>query len=118
MSKWRAEWSGSYPNHCSGEWSLYRDDVCLDVTIPFNGRSRYDSTPAGTEGFYRNVGIYRSEGDWKEFDEEYFEGTGCFEWIEEHREWLATVAPQDEWPAIYNAFNVSDWRYGQCGGCI
>lgn len=64
MSKWATEWSGRYPNLCSGKWSLYRDGVLLDVDIPFNGESQFDSKPAYTSGCWHSVGIYHEGDEW------------------------------------------------------
>lgn len=46
MSEWVAEWSGSYPNLCRGEWTLYHNEEEVDVSIPFQGH------PADTYGKY------------------------------------------------------------------
>ena len=43
---WSAEWSGSFPNLCSGTWTLYKDDIPLDTSIPFQNEE------AGTFGEY------------------------------------------------------------------
>lgn len=118
MSKWATEWSGRYPNLCSGKWSLYRDDVLLDVDIPFNGESQFDSKPAYTSGCWHSVGIYHEGDEWVEFDDEYRNGRERCEWCDEHRSWLQGIAPEQEWGDIYLAFAANDWRYGSCGGCI
>ena len=64
------------------------------------------------------MGIYRDGDEWVEYNEGYCDGLDRYGWIEENKDWLSAVAPQEEWPSIYDAFNASDWRYGQCGGCI
>lgn len=46
MSEWVAEWSGSYPSLCCGEWTLYHNEEEVDVSIPFQGH------PADTYGEY------------------------------------------------------------------
>lgn len=103
MSEWTAEWSGAFPNICSGEWSLFRDGVEVSTSIPFQGE------PAGTFGEYE---------DWLDVFESYESGKEADDWVAEHRGWLSSFADEGEFVKIYDAFNAADWRHGECGGCI
>lgn len=109
MSEWNAIWSGSYPNLCSGHWTLYKDGEKVDTEIPFQG---YD---ANTYGEYSS---WYFDDDWMDRWDYYYDGLECDKWCETYKDWLSTIASDDEWPDIYYAFNVEDWRSGCCGGCI
>ena len=106
---WSTTWSGSFPNLCSGEWVLYRDGTLVDTDIPFQG------SDAETFGEYATWSFGR---DWDEQWDHYEEGFECDEWCERYADWLATIAPEDEWGDIYAAFQENDWRHKSCGGCI
>lgn len=108
MAEWDARWSGCWPNLCSGEWTLYRDGEKVDVEIPFQG------TPADTFGVYSRwyfVG-------WIENFEDYESGMEAEQWCDCYGDWLSSFAPEEEWEAVYEAFQCEDWRYGSCEGCI
>lgn len=109
MSEWKASWSGRYPNLCSGEWVLFKDGNVVDTDIPFQGES------ANTFGSY-DYWYFNSEymEDWKS----YVNGMQKDEWCEEYKDWLSTIALQEEWEDIYFAFQENDWREMSCGGCI
>lgn len=116
---WRAKWTGSFPNLCHGVWKLWHDDEEIPKDkILFN--SNYDGVywegePANTYGTYYDWSFGE---DWIEEWHSYEHGLDCDEWCEEYSEWLSTLAPKEEWPEIYDAFNILDWRHGSCGGCI
>lgn len=109
MAEWKAEWSGGFPNLCSGTWTLYKDGEEMATKIPF----QHDE--AGTYGEHWR---WSFGPDWSEEWESYKDGANPDEWCHEHAGWLATLAPESEWNAIYEAFKEEDWRHGECGGCI
>lgn len=112
MSEWAAEWSGYYPNLCSGEWTLYHNGEEVGVPIPFQG------CPADTYGEYWEW-FFGGESGWEEIFEPYENGLNEAEWIEENIEYLKAVTPDEtQYPSIYKAFNEQDFRPGSCGGCI
>lgn len=102
------EWTGRYPNLCRGEWRLSIDGGDVSDTIPFQGE------PAMTRGKHQH---WHFE-NWSEVFEDYEDGIGCVYWMERHYEWLASIAPLECWPLIYDAFQAHDWRHGECWGCI
>lgn len=107
---WHAEWSGGFPNLCSGEWTLYHYGKKVDVEIPFQNE------PANTCGEYQE---WYFNGDWEEEWGYYEDGLFENEWIEENIEYLKKITKdQVQYPYIYLAFKYNDWRYGSCGGCI
>lgn len=106
---WTATWSGKFPNLCSGEWALFHDGEPVHTTIPFQ------HSCAGTLGSYSS---WSFGSDWDEIWESYEDGLAADAWCQKHRDWLSSIADESEWPAIFEAFQVSDWRHNSCGGCI
>lgn len=111
MSKniWKTEWTGTWPCLCCGEWILYKNGKKVDTNIPFG------EDDAGTYGSYD---LWSFGEDYSEEWEEYEDGMDCNEWIEAYKDWLKTIAEEDEWEDIFGAFQINDWRRGSCGGCI
>lgn len=103
-----ANWSGSYPNKCSGEWKLYVGGVDYSYLIPEDKKR----THMNTAGTYTE---WHFDENWHEVFEDYEDGLEFDEWLIENS-WVQKV------PAlaldIFLAFQDEDWRYGQCGGCI
>ena len=108
-TKWTAYWTGGFPNLCGGMWYLYGNGEEVKTEIPFQGE------PAGTYGEYAT---WHFDEDWLEQWEFYEAGMNCKDWCNEYRKWLSTIAPGEEWPQIFAAFQEQDWRYNSCGGCI
>lgn len=102
-----AEWTGSYPCLCSGEWRLTIGGVDWSNAIPIDKRYSHMNT----------AGIYQSWHfeDWAEVFDDYEDGLEFDEWIAENP-WAAELpaAPQD----IFYAIQAQDFRPGECGGCI
>lgn len=103
-----ANWSGSYPTKCVGEWTLSVGGIDYSYLIPEDKKR----TPMNTAGVYSKW--YFNE-NWTEVFEDYEDGLEFDEWLAENP-WVQEV------PAlaldIFLAFQDEDWRYGQCGGCI
>lgn len=110
--KVEAKWSGSYPNLCSGEWTLFIDGKDVSNKIPKDLRNE----PMNTNGVYANWGFRRN---WKVEWNNYEDGLKCEDWIKENKEWLDGITTDKcEQEDIYYAFQLNDWRYGSYGGCI
>lgn len=109
MTKYRAEWSGSYPCLCHGEWTLFKDDVEITIPIPFQG------SPANTYNVYSE---WRFDDDWSEDWDDYEDGELCDDWCLANHDYLSMIAPKEDWPDIFAAFQANDWRHNSCGGCI
>lgn len=103
----KAEWTGSYPCLCSGKWKLYIDEIDYTNSIPIDKQGE----PMYTYGSYAE---WHFE-DWLEVFDYYVDGLTFEDWIKENS-WVLDLpaAPQD----VYEAFQVCDWRYGSCRGCI
>lgn len=102
-----AEWTGSYPCLCSGEWRLTIGGVDWSNAIPIDKRYSHMNT----------AGIYRAWHfeNWLEVFDSYESGLEFDEWIAENS-WVAELpaAPQD----VFYAIQAQDFRPGECGGCI
>ena len=110
--KVEAKWSGSYPWLCYGEWMLFIDGKDVSDKIPED----YRNEPMYTNGVYSSwqFGNDREEEWW-----DYGDGIKCEDWIKENKEWLDNITTDKcEQEDIYYAFQLNDWRYGSCGGCI
>lgn len=108
MTKYYTEWTGRYPNLCYGEWTLFINNKPCEVEIPFQGN------PADTFGTYSEWWFE----NWNEVFGDYEDGMYCEKWCEKYKDYLAKVAPESDWPDVYEAFQENDWRHGSCGGCI
>lgn len=110
-NEFRAEWSGSYPALCFGEWSLYKNDKDISKYIPKDLRESHMNT-AGVYSEWHFV-------DWMEEFSDYHSGLGCDDWIQENMEWLRQFCDTEEdFERVYMAFKKSDFRPNSCGGCI
>lgn len=109
-SGWVADWSGGFPNLCSGEWTLSYNGKRIDVPIPF----QYED--ANTLGTYYHAGF---DGDWEETYDDYEDGLSEDKWIEDNIEYLMNITDDEsQYPLIYEAFQLNDWRMFSCGGCL
>lgn len=106
---WTTNWTGAYPNLCTGEWILYKNGEKVDTDIPFQGNPAYTRDQFASWGF---------DEDWDEVWTTYENGLLPTSWINDHKEWLQTITDEREWIDIYVAFNANDWRHNSCGGCI
>ena len=107
----KAEWSGRYPNRCSGIWSLEVNGVDVTCYIPVELRRE----SMGTFGTYQRWYFV----DWIEHFEDYEDGLMCDEWIKKNKYWLDIITDDvNVQVEIFYAINAKDWRHGECGGCI
>ena len=109
MNEYTTSWTGKYPNLCSGHWELFCNGEQLNIYIPFY------QNPADTFGEYSR---WYFDEDWMDCWDTYEEGEKQDEWIAHFHDWLDSFAPAEDWPAIYEAFQLNDWRHMSCGGCI
>lgn len=115
-----ANYTGTYPNLCVGEWTLKVNGKDVSDKIPeelrsFRGASIHYECLNGMNTY----GTYRDCGQCEEDTTYYEDGLECNEWIEENAYWLDTITTDYNIQVeIYQAINEHDWRKGSCGGCI
>ena len=111
------EWTGSYPNLCSGEWIVIIHGLRVGGIQPDN---------FGTNGEYDDWGF---TDDWDVVWTTYNDGDDQEQWIdlvlssdinhlitslEKHN-----IKPSRELLAIlFKKIKAVDWRHNSCGGCI
>lgn len=120
----KAEWTGSYPCLCSGEWILTAEtteydeergkySVVEDIShlIPADLRK----SPMFCEGMY----------DMWSFDEDHIEkwdtyksGLNWSAWVQNNESWISLFATPEQYIEVFKAFQKNDWRHNSCGGCI
>lgn len=120
----KAEWTGSYPSLCVGEWKLYRKyEEILEDGSKYEG---YDdiSNLIPEDVKHEPMDTYGSYNSWH-FDENYCEqfenytnGLDFEDWCIENEDWIHLICEPKDYKALYDAFNEHDWRYESCGGCI
>ena len=107
-----AEWTGRYPNLCSGTWKLYLDGKDISNKIPEHLRT----SEMNTYNTYRSWSFTK---DWDENWRAYTNGLQKDEWIKENKEWLDNISTEYSIQSqIFDAINAQDWRHNSCGGCI
>lgn len=106
-----AEWTGNFPNLCSGEWKLNVNGVDVSDKIPECLRN----SPMNTFGTYST---WHFDDDYDEVWEDYEDGLEEIDWIKRNNSWLSNISPDETvWSNIYYAFQSCDWRHLSCGGC-
>ena len=106
-----ANWSGTYPCLCCGQWTLKVNGEDVSYKIP----KKLRDSNMGTYGTYQS---WHFE-DWMEVFDDYEDGLDCEDWIKENKDWLNTITSDYEMQKeIYDAINAEDFRAGSCGGCI
>ena len=135
-SEIEVDWTGSYPNLCSGSWIIKINGVQLvDKTDDTKGETNWKNEPRAfsyghfmTE-YMETSGTYSSWHfeDWSEVFEDYYEGGEhgkC--WFETGQgKKLAGLLKDNgfdlndvELEELYEKISDQDWRSGSCGGCI
>lgn len=115
-AKYHVEWSGSYPNLCSGSWTIMIDQMVFPIP-----EDKINSS-MGTPGDYS---LWYFDGNYSEqFDQYYSNGDDNFDWIKYSLECLCEGYSlkinniEDISNKIYDLISYNDWRSGSCGGCI
>ena len=107
-----ASWSGSFPNLCSGEWTLIVNGKDVSAHIPDNLRYSEMNT-------FGSYSYWSFDENYSEYWNDYEDGLHESEWIEENQDWLASITVDKEVQReIFAAISDADWRHGSCGGCI
>lgn len=122
--EFKAEWTGSYPSLCAGEWKLYckyediledgsNDTDYDDISNLIPEELRYE--PMYTVGSYNSW--YFDENYCEQF-ETYTNGLDFEDWCIENEYWIHLICDPKDYKSLFEAFNEHDWRYESCGGCI
>lgn len=102
------EWTGSYPNRCSGEWVITKNGQRIELPEDLK------KSPMGTFGTYST---WHFE-NWNEVFDDYDDGLDFDEWIVANP-WAAEIAPTvPDQQELYLKISDKDWRHNSCGGCI
>lgn len=122
--EFKAEWTGSYPSLCVGEWKLYRkyEEILEDGTkdIGYDNISNLIPEDIKHESM-DTLGVYNSwyfDSDYIKQFEDYTDGLDFKEWCKDNESWIHLICDPKDYKALYEAFNEHDWRYESCGGCI
>lgn len=122
--EFKAEWTGSYPSLCVGEWKLYRkyEEILEDGTkdIGYDNISNLIPEDIKHESM-DTLGVYNSwyfNSDYIKQFEDYTDGLDFKEWCKDNESWIHLICDPKDYKALYEAFNEHDWRYESCGGCI
>lgn len=114
--KFKVEWTGTYPNLCSGEWLIWFDDIPLELP------NEIVNEHMNTEGVYEE---WFFDDDYMEVFESYEDGLDFPSWYNENRDWLLKLFDENNIPVrkehlydLYYKIQEQDWRHNSCGGCI
>jgi hypothetical protein len=116
MSKFKVDWSGGYPNLCSGVWTISYDGN--DFILPDDKMKE----PMGTAKEYDS---WCFSDNWsEEWDSTYF-GEEAGDWIMSNISWITPNFQRlnipetlETYGLLYEEIKVYDWQLGSCGGCI
>ncbi len=107
-----ANWSGSYPCLCSGQWTLIVNGKNVSSKIP-------ESLRISSMNTYKTYETWRFGEHYDEIWEDYEDGLKCDKWIADNDYWLKNITADAEIKRnIFFAINEKDFRSGSCGGCI
>jgi len=135
MKEIKVEWTGRYPNLCSGFWKIEIDGELLEDRrhMANNPESGLYYNPFDYSSVLRqNMDTFGMYEYWY-FDENYSEMWEGSEDGLEYDEWIKSPKANDLLDIIYKQFgelteeekldlytklSEKDWRSGTCGGCI
>lgn len=107
------DWTGSYPNLCSGQWIIKINDKQLGGITDDH---------MSTKGTYSSWHFENWDDVWSQYED----GLSFDEWkvnMPNNLEMslrLAGFSPKDEQllKPLFEAISTKDWRHNSCGGCI
>jgi hypothetical protein len=117
MNKIKVNWTGKYPNLCSGKWEITFNEIKMIVPSAFINSSM------GTAGNYQS---WHFE-NWSEVFESYDDGLEYGEWIKLNIGWIKamfesagviSIVTSEDIYNLYSGIQSKDWRNLSCGGCI
>lgn len=114
--KFKAVWTGEYPNLCHGEWQISYNRKKLNVP------KEVKKSHMNTLGEYEE---WSFDDDWLEQFNSYMDGEDCDTWIEINEHWIKTMLSEanieytiELAEELFYEIQSQDWRHGSCGGCI
>ena len=102
------EWTGKFPNLCSGQWIIRVNGEDVSHLLPEDIRHE----PMNT---YREYHSWYFDEDFCEDWKKYFSGIKYPKWIKKNP-WAKEITKDTE--ELYRLIQGADWRHGSCGGCI
>jgi len=117
VAKIKVNWSGAYPNLCSGTWTVMINEMVLPIP------EEQMSSDMGTEGSYST---WSFDEDYSETFSDYYDENddSSMSWLNYSLQCLAEgyslkfVGEKDLARIISDEISEQDWRSGSCGGCI
>lgn len=117
MAEIYVDWTGSYPNLCSGKWIITIDGIKL---------TGIEKEEFGTLNEYSS---WHFNEDWLEEFDHYEDGLGLDDWVQEVKtndinglyaslKRHGIKVTDELLSELYNRIKEQDWRHGSCGGCI
>jgi hypothetical protein len=118
------EWTGSYPNLCSGKWIITIDGN--EIIDNSKEQGNYDSallSNMGTEGTYQS---WHFDDNYSEVFEDYDAGYHFEEWYNSKSgKFLKKTIDNNtremskaDMNYLFAELQKKDWRSNSCGGCI
>lgn len=116
LNKLYVEWTGSYPNLCSGEWVIKYDGI--ELTVP-------DDIKYATMDTFGEYGSWYFDEDMYEVWDYYTDGDDEETWITKNIDWVKSMFEEhgievtsELLSTLFKKVQEEDWRHGSCGGCI
>ena len=114
----KVEWTGEYPNLCSGKWIITIENKVLNLpgAIMNHAMNTYGEFLSWSFG-----------DDYKEEWDSYSDGLEFNEWIRDNVGWIKPALESaglidsitiDDLHNLYNKIQALDWRHNSYGGCI
>lgn len=114
----KVEYTGRYPNLCSGKWKISVDGETLSIPEALINSSM---------GTFKTYNTWHFDEDWNEVFTDYEDGEFFEEWIKKNAGWIMSAfrsigklesVKLEDLRVLYEGINKVDWRHLSCGGCI
>jgi len=114
-NNFEAKWSGSYPNLCSGRWTITCNGKMLSLPVELETSSMNTYIHYQSWHFEDWQEVFVDEAGGQHFDDWVFEN---HYWIDKAFDELGIERVEENYQDLYTAIQASDWSGGSCGGCI
>jgi len=112
------QWSGEYPNKCSGVWNITVEGKEFNIPSAFINKAMETANTYQTWHFDDNMlEVFDSYQDGLKFDEWIKKNIG---WIKQSFTKLGLIEKVtiQDLKNLYDLISAEDWRHNSCGGCI